>query len=127
MIALDTDVLVDILRNYAPAIEWLRQLGTNEIAIPGFVAMELVQGCRDSAELAKVEHFLSRFIVVWPSAQACDVALTVFIERHLSHSLGLLDALVGQTARELQVPLHTYNQKHYRGIPDLQTVQPYLR
>ncbi|MCL4505685.1 MAG: type II toxin-antitoxin system VapC family toxin [Chloroflexi bacterium] len=127
MIALDTDILIDILRNYAPAIQWLLQLGPGEIAIPGFVAMELVQGCRDSVEQVKVEQFLNRFIVVWPSAQTCDAALTVFIERRLSHNLGLLDALVGQTARELSLPLHTFNQKHYRAIPDLQTVQPYMR
>jgi len=43
MILLDTDVMVDILRGYEPAKEWLASV--EEIGVPGLVAMELIQGC----------------------------------------------------------------------------------
>jgi predicted nucleic acid-binding protein len=43
---LDTDVLVDFLRGHPPAVAWLTGY-TAPIGVPGLVAMELLQGCRD--------------------------------------------------------------------------------
>jgi predicted nucleic acid-binding protein len=43
---LDTDVMVDFLRGYAPAVTWLTNYA-GPIGIPGLVAMELLQGCHD--------------------------------------------------------------------------------
>ena len=51
--------------------------------------------------------------------------MVVFASAHLSHSLGILDALIGQTAVAVHLPLYTFNQKHYAAVPRLQTVQPY--
>lgn len=44
MVILDTDVMVDLLRGYEPAVEWLEGIGEEKIALPGFVVMELIQG-----------------------------------------------------------------------------------
>jgi len=49
----------------------------------------------------------------------------VFARYHLSHALGILDALIGQMAVALGLPLYTFNQKHYAAILNLRTVQPY--
>jgi predicted nucleic acid-binding protein len=62
---------------------------------------------------------------VWLSSTDSDKALDVFARYHLSHSAGLLDVLIGQTAVALKVPLCTFNQRHYQFIPELQTTQPY--
>lgn len=42
---LDTDVMVDYLRGHVPARIWLASYA-QPIALPGLVAMELLQGCR---------------------------------------------------------------------------------
>jgi predicted nucleic acid-binding protein len=89
--------------------------------------MELIQGCRNKAEQDQVERILTAYQIVWPSAAACDAALASFSQHHLSHSLGIIDALIGHTAIELGAPLHTFNQKHYDPIAGLTTVQPYAR
>ena len=47
--------------------------------------------------------------------------------RQLSHSAGLLDVLIGQTAVALGAPLQTFNQRHYGFIPGVQTVEPYSK
>jgi len=60
-------------------------------------------------------------------AAACDAALASFSQHRLSHSLGIIDALIAHTAIELGAPLHTFNQKHYDPIVGLATVQPYTR
>jgi len=127
MILLDTDVMIDLLRQYPPAVAWLDSLGEEEIILPGFVVMELIQGCRNKAEQEKVERELGTYGVVWPSPETCNEALSVFTRYHLSHGLGILDALIGQMAVALGLPLYTFNQKHYAPIPNLKTVQPYKK
>jgi len=127
MIILDSDVMIDVLRQYTPAITWLEALGDEEIILPGFVVMELLQGCSSRAEQEKVENILAAFEIVWPSAETCDEALGVFARYHLSHNIGLLDALIGQTAVALDMALHTFNRKHYAVIPNLTTTEPYKR
>jgi hypothetical protein len=128
MILLDSDVLIDLLREYSPAVEWFDALREDEeLMVPGYVVMELIQGCRNKAEQERVWSELATYGVVWPSPANCDEALEVFAAYRLSHDAGLLDVLIGQTAVALGVPLHTFNQKHYSFIPGVQTVQPYIK
>lgn len=119
--------MIDLLRQHLPAVEWLDSLGEEEIILPGFVVMELLQGCQNKAEQIKVISILSDFEVVWPLPETCETALQVFAQYHLSHGLGLLDALIGQTAVALNLPLHTFNRKHYATIPNLITISPYRK
>ncbi|MCS6831231.1 MAG: PIN domain-containing protein [Armatimonadota bacterium] len=126
MILLDTDVMVDLLRQYPPAMRWFNSLDEGEeIAVPGFVVMELVQGCRSKQEQRRLLQVLVPYAIVWLDPGECENALRTFIRFHLSHHIGLLDVLVAQTAIALDVPLCTFNQKHYRCIRQLQTLQPY--
>lgn len=125
MILLDTDVAVDILRNHPPAIAWLQGLGAALLGLPGLVVMELLQGCRNKAEQQQVEQFCQPFTVSWPAEADCQRALRDFAAFHLSHSLGLLEALIAHTAVGLSQPLATFNVKHYGTIASLKTIQPY--
>lgn len=127
MIILDSDIMIDLLRRYPPAIAWLEALGDEELVLPGFVVMELLQGCRSKVEQDSIEKILTAFEIVWPSPETCDEALNIFSQFHLSHNLGLLDALIGQTAVALNLSLHTFNHKHYTAIPNLITTQPYSK
>jgi predicted nucleic acid-binding protein len=124
---LDTDIMVDVLRQYPPAISWLTSLGDEPVILPGYVAMELYQGCKDGAEQAKVDRVLKTCKIAWPSEESCMAALAIFKQQHLGSGLGVLDTLIGQTAVALNMPLHTFNQKHYRAILGLELVQPYER
>jgi len=126
MILLDSDVLIDLLRKYPPAVAWFDALHEDEeLAVPGYVVMELIQGCRNKTEQERVQHQLAAYGVIWLSQTDCDRALDVFAMYRLSHNAGLLDVLIGQTAVALGAPLHTFNQRHYGFIPGMRTVQPY--
>ena len=127
MTFVDTDVMVDLLRTYPPAVKWLESLGEEELLLSGFVCAELVQGCTTKEQQDKVARFLLPHHTTWPERETCDRALRVFSDFHLSHGLGLIDALIGQMAADMNVPLNTFNTRHYECIPGLKTEQPYLR
>lgn len=122
---LDTDIMVDVLRRFPPALAWLGSLGTGSVGLPGMVALELLQGRRNLTEQQRVEAEFRRFPLHWPTAVDCMRALGDFAASHLSHNLGIMDALIGETAVGLGEPLVTFNVKHYSTIPGLVTVQPY--
>ena len=120
--------MIDILRKYPPAMEWFDTLDQNqEVAVPGYVLMELIQGCRNKTEQERLQRTVYPYGVVWLPPAECEKALAVFTEYHLSHNAGMLDVLIGQTALAEGLPLHTFNQRHYQFIDGLATVQPYQK
>jgi predicted nucleic acid-binding protein len=121
---LDTDVMVDFVRGYPPAVAWLTSCPP-PIGLPGLVVMELIDGCRNLADQQRVDRQLRRFTWCWPTLADCQRGYHDFAAYHLSHSLGLLDALIGHTAVGLNEPLATFNVKHYGVIAGLRTIQPY--
>lgn len=121
---LDTDVLIDALRGHPPAVAWLSGVDA-PIGVPGLVAMELIQGCRDLAEQQRVDRVLRRFPTHWPTPSDCQRAYRDFSSYRLSHGVGLLDSLIAATTLGLGETLATFNAKHYRIIPGLTIVQPY--
>jgi predicted nucleic acid-binding protein len=125
VILLDTDVAVDVLRGHPPAVNWLQGLGSAPLGLPGLVVMELLQGCQNRAEQQRVEQFCQPYGLYWPTAADCQRALQDFAAFHLSHNLGLLDALIAHIAVGMREPLATFNVKHYGVVAGLTTIQPY--
>lgn len=122
---LDTDVLVDILRQHPPAVAWLSSAASQAVALSGFSAMEVLQGCQNQADQRRAERLLGRFSLHWPTPVDCQRAYNDYAAYHLSHGVDLLDVLIGHTAVGLNEPLATFNVKHYAVITGLQTIQPY--
>ena len=127
MVLLDTDVMIDILRGYQPALAWLRSLDDDIIALPGFALMELIQGCKTKKEQQSLSKELDSYKILWPSHSDCNDAVKLFTRYRLSHHIGIIDVLIGQLALSFDLPLHTFNKKHYEPIPHLTTVQPYTK
>jgi predicted nucleic acid-binding protein len=89
--------------------------------------MELLQGCRNREEQQQLEGFLHPYQRYWPDQLDCARAFEDFSACYLSHGLGILDALIAETALGLGVPLASFNTKHYGVLTALQTIQPYTR
>ena len=123
---LDTDVLIDVQRGHPPALAWFASL-TDVPAVPGFVVMELIQDARNAAEVTQALKLVAPLRIVWPTEADCTRALSDFTTYHLSHGLGLLDALIAACAVGLSATLCTFNVKHYKVVPGLVTAQPYKR
>jgi predicted nucleic acid-binding protein len=63
---LDTDILIDLLRGVPQAGTWLASL-PDAPGLPGFVVLELLQGCRNRQEARRVERLASVFTIYWPT------------------------------------------------------------
>lgn len=126
MYLLDTDVLIDIQRGHVPAIDWFS--GLQDLpSIPGFVAMELIQDAKNTQQVRNVLKLIAPLPIVWATEIDSSRALSNFTTYHLSHSLGLIDALIASCAVGLGATLCTFNIKHYRVVPNLVIAQPYAR
>ena len=122
---LDTDIVVDVLRQHPPAVQWLVNQAAQAVALPGFVALAVLQGCRNLADQRRAELMLNQFILRWPTQADCQRAYHDYAVFHLSHGIDLLDALIGHVAVGLNEALATFNVRHYSVIAGLQIVQPY--
>jgi len=124
---LDSDVMIDILREYLPTLRWLRTVSDEEFGLPGIVALQLMEGCRDKRAMQRLQKQLGPYRVYWPTEQDCDRALAAFSRTRLSHRIDLTDVLIGECAVGLGVPLCTFNVRHFRAVAGLTTEQPYER
>lgn len=124
MYLLDTDILIDIQRGHAPALAWFAGLADLP-SVPGLVVMELVQDAQNAQQVRQALKLVAPLPMVWPTEADANRALSDFTTYHLSHNIGLLDALIAACAVGLSATLCTFNIKHYRVVPGLVTAQPY--
>ena len=116
---IDTDVLVWLTRGHEGAADLLHALPTWRISVVTYI--ELAQGCRDKAELARLKKGLAaRSTEIVPITPAISTRAAELIDRlALSHGLRLADALIGATAIEHRTALITANVKHFSAVEGL--------
>jgi hypothetical protein len=124
MVLVDTDVVVDCLRGTAPSREWLQRTSTEALGLPGVVAMELLIGCRNRAEIQHLQKFLNTFSIVWPDASEFARAYELLAEHRLTSGLGIPDCLVAAMALVRKARVYTFNSKHFRVIPGVDAQEP---
>jgi predicted nucleic acid-binding protein len=126
MIFVDTDIIIDIYRGYLPSIEWKNTI-QDEIILSGYTGFELISGCINSKDLNKIKKTLNSYNLIWASNEACKEAFNTFSKLKLRIGIDFVDCLIGHTAVELNLPLYTFNKKHYQHIPKLKIIQPYKK
>jgi predicted nucleic acid-binding protein len=123
---IDTDILIDAARGVTSAVLFINnQRAASGINISIISAMELIAGCRNRAELIRVQQSLQRMHVLPLSASASHTAFTLMESFFLSHSLVIPDALIAATALERAMTLYTKNVRHFQMIPGLTVARPY--
>ena len=123
---LDTDVLILLEKGNPDALAWYTALTENPY-IAGFAALELLNGCENATDRRRIETFLKRFTLLWPTETTLDQAVLDYGALRLSHGIGVLDMVIAVTAIEHGVDLATINVRHFRAVPGLVTLQPYIR
>ncbi len=123
---LASDILVDALRLHPPALAWLRT-APRPLYISGVTAMEVLAGCSNKSEWRNTSIFLAPFTLLWLSEAGMRKALNTILPLRLANGIGVYDTLIVATALEHELPLTTFNTKHFSHVLDLRIVQPYTR
>jgi len=116
---IDSDVLVWLTRGHVGAAQRLYALEVWRISAVTYI--ELAQGCRDKADLARLKKGLAaRRTEIVPITPAISRRAAELIDAlALSHGLRLADALIAATAIEHQATLLTANAKHFSAVEGL--------
>ena len=116
---IDTDVLIWMTRGHVGAATKLQNLLPWRISAVTY--MELLQGCRNKQELARIKKGLAMCNTdVLPITEAISNKAMELVEQYaLSHSLQLGDALIAATALEHDMAVLTANAKHFGAVDQL--------
>ena len=116
---IDSDVLVWLTRGHVGAAQRLPALEAWRISAVTYI--ELAQGCRDKADLARLKKGLAaRNTEIVPITPAVSQRAAELIDAlALSHGLRLADALIAATAVKHQATLIAANVKHFSAIEGL--------
>ena len=122
-VLVDTDVLIDFLRGYGPAVSFVDD-HSDRIVLSAIVVAELYAGAKGDAERKVLQSLLSVFRVAPISGEIARLGGLYRRDYGPSHGTGLSDALVAATAFLEGAELKTLNVKHY---PMFDCIEPAYR
>ena len=112
--ALDTAIVVDILRGHPPAVDWLAQQGS--LGLSAIVWLEVLEGAADRQAEQAALRLLRRFERIEVVAQDSEWAIRQLLRLHLSHGPDSMDCLIASANHRLDIPLYTRNLKHFTPL-----------
>lgn len=121
---IDTDVLIDYLRDQADAVAYL-DAATEPLLISAMTVAELYAGVREGVERVALDDFIKDFEIVHINT---EIATRGGLHRRdyiKSHGTGLADAIIAATAETKQAELVTLNRKHFPMLPNV--IVPYQK
>jgi predicted nucleic acid-binding protein len=122
---LDSNVVIDLLREVSETVDWYEHLGKQQFAIVPIVWMEVVQGAWNKLEQQRTVRFLSRFQIEHPTEADNVWAMEQFASFNLSHHIQYQDVMIASVAARLNVPLYTFNDRHFTPFPNVNVQRPY--
>lgn len=121
---IDTDVLVDYLREFPPAVEYLESRD-EDLCTSSIVVAELHSGVREGKERQALSSLLSIFEIKQIDAELAERGGLLRRDYGPKHGTSLADALIGATAQQSGAVLVTLNAKHFPMIQNI--VIPYKK
>lgn len=109
---LDTDVLIDFLRGYDKAVDFVTA-NSHKIILSSIVVAELYAGVKGAAELTALDNFISLFTVIPVTSEIARVGGLFKRDYAKSHGVGLADSIIAATCESKNAVLKTLNVKHY--------------
>lgn len=123
-VLLDTNVLIDYLRNIPQAVDYLE--GTKgSLTISAMTVAELHAGARNDKERLSLREFTSAFDIIPATAEICEMGGDLRSQYGPSHGLDLIDGILAATAIIRNLPFVTLNKKHFPMIADQDIIIPY--
>lgn len=112
LLVIDTDVLIDYLRDQPLAVAFLE--GCDQLLAASVVSIaELYVGVREGVERQRLDAFVSAFEVLPLEKEAAMQAGLLRRQYGRSHGTGLADALIAASVQAAGATLATLNRRHF--------------
>jgi predicted nucleic acid-binding protein len=121
---LDTNILIDFMRGYPPAIEFFGA-AQEQFSLSVLTVAEMFAGVREGKERKLLGEALPAYHLLDVTAEIAKLAGMLKRDFHRSHSIDLIDATIAATASLHKLQLVTLNRKHFPMLRDILT--PYRR
>ena len=124
MTLFDTDVVIWMIRGNRAAAAVINDTPARALSAVSY--MEYLHGARDAQEVRAFKKYLDVLgFRILPITESISVRAVSLMEAHaLSVRLDPQDALIFATALDLDIPLCSGNEKHYKVVPGL-NVKPF--
>ena len=126
---IDTDILVDLLRNVEKTVNFLAGMEEKNITLSTTLinAFELYHGAYKSKKreenVPATRKLLNRLIILNLSSRSAETAGGIYAElEEKGQPIGLRDALIGAISLTGGYPIMTGNIEHFRRIPGLTVI-----
>ena len=120
MILLDTNILIEILKNNHKTISLIETYKRETLYVSAISAMELYYGALNKKELEKLKHFIDLFNIIYLSEEISKKSLEIILLYSKSHSLDIPDSLIASSAIINNLKIFTYNVKDFKFIDELE-------
>lgn len=124
MLLIDTDVLIDYLRGFKKAANYLEET-TDPLLLSSITLAELYAGVKGKEERDVLKNFLRLFKVMPVDHHVAELGGNFRNDFGKSHGTGLADALIAATAVTHRANLVTLNKKHFPMVDDV--IVPYKK
>jgi predicted nucleic acid-binding protein len=114
----DTDVLIDYLRNHADAMAFVEG-NLPSLRVSTVSVAELYAGVREGAERERLVKFLNGLEIVPVSREIAEIAGLFKRRFGRSHAVEIPDALIAATAALNGWSLATLNTRHFPMLTDV--------
>jgi predicted nucleic acid-binding protein len=109
---IDTDVLIDYLRNRPQAVSYLEN-ATETLLLSAVTVAELFAGVREGQERTALNAFLGAFEILPLDRSIAEKGGLFRRDYGKSHGMSLADALIAATAEVQNAQLVTLNSRHF--------------
>ena len=120
IVFLDTNIVIEYLRNNASVIKTLDRY--EKIYINDVVIMELYQGARDKRELNFIKKKIAHFEVLHMGQEIVSLGREILDKYTLSHNTKIMDALIASTVIAYNIELYTLNRKDFKYLEQVNLV-----
>ena len=122
MILLDTNILIEVLKNNEEIVKLLNGM-QEEFAISSITQMELYYGAFNKAEIRKLEKFFANFEIIYLNEEIARVATDLIKRYAKSHNLDIPDSLIAASAIVHNCTLFTLNKRDFWYIDNIKLLE----
>ena len=123
MIFIDTDIFIDLLRNYPQAKKWFERISFQEALFSAISEAELLSGkdCESPEVREKIIHFLSSMTKI----SIDNIIAQTAGDCRRRYGIALDDAFIAASAFHHGARLTTRNTKDFSKVKEIEVIKPY--